>query len=65
MVHDVDLKVDTFGRPETVGFEQVVNAIAIAHREDEERVARASAMLDDLYELYRRKRPERGRGEGG
>jgi hypothetical protein len=63
MIHDVDLKVDTYGRPETAGFEQLINAIATAHREDETRLARASAMLDDLYELYRRKRPERGRAE--
>jgi hypothetical protein len=63
MVHDVDLKVETYGRPEMAGFEQLVNAIATAHRDDEARLARASAMLDDLYELYRRKRPARGRGE--
>ncbi|MFL5249165.1 MAG: chromate resistance protein ChrB domain-containing protein [Myxococcales bacterium] len=63
MVHDVDLKMEKYARPETAGFEQLVNAIAIAHREDEERLARASAMLDDLYELYKRKRPERGRPE--
>jgi hypothetical protein len=63
MVHDVDLKVDTYGRPETPGFEQLVNAIATAHREDEARLARSSAVLDDLYELYKRKRPDRGRAE--
>ena len=63
MIHDIDLKVDTYARPETPGFEQLVNAIAMAHREDEARLARASAMLDDLYELYKRKRPVRGRAE--
>ena len=63
MIHDIDLKVDTYARPETPGFEQLVNAIAMAHREDEARLARASAMLDDLYELYKRKRPDRGRVE--
>jgi len=63
MIHDVDLKVETYGRPETPGFEQFVNAIAVAHREDEARLARSSAMLDDLYELFRRKRPDRGRKE--
>jgi hypothetical protein len=63
MIHDVDLKVDTYARPETAGFEQLVNAIATAHRDDDARLARASAMLDDLYELHRRKRPARGRGE--
>ena len=65
MVHDVDLKVETYGRPETAGFEQLVNAIATAHRDDEARLARASAMLDDLYELSKRRRPARGRGEKG
>ena len=60
MVHDIDLKVDTYGRPATAGFEQLVNAIAMAHREDETRLSRASAMLDDLYELCKRKRPDRG-----
>jgi len=63
IVHDIDLKVDTYGRPETKGFELFVNAIAMAHREDEDRLSRASAMLDDLYELYKRKRPDRGRAE--
>jgi hypothetical protein len=63
MIHDVDLKVDTYSRPETAGFAQLVNAMAIAHREDEARLARASAVLDDLYELHKRKRPERGRAE--
>ena len=63
IVHDIDLKVDTYGRPETPGFEQIVNAIATAHREDVARLARASAVLDDLYELYKRKRPDRGRAE--
>src|SRR3954462_10718706 len=63
MIHDVDLKVETYPRPETAGFEQLVNAIALAHREDEVRLARASAVLDDLYELFRRKRPDRVRKE--
>jgi hypothetical protein len=63
MIHDIDLKVDTYGRPETAGFAQLVNAMATAHREDETRLARASAVLDDLYELHKRKRPDRGRGK--
>jgi len=63
MVHDIDLKVETYERPETKGFELLVNAIAIAHREDEDRLSRATAMLDDLYDLYKRKRPDRVRAE--
>lgn len=56
IVHDIDLKEDKHGRPEKAGLEQLVNAIALAHPEDEVRLARACAALDDLYELYRRKR---------
>jgi len=63
MVHDIDLKVETYERPETKGFELLVNAIAMAHREDEDRLSRATAMLDDLYDLYKRKRPDRVRAE--
>jgi hypothetical protein len=64
MVHDIDLKDEKYGRPQTAGIELVVNGIAMAHREDEARLARATAVLDDLYEYFKRKRPERGRGEG-
>ncbi|TMB02578.1 MAG: chromate resistance protein [Deltaproteobacteria bacterium] len=58
MVHDIDLKDDKYGRPETAGIELVVNGIAMAHREDETRLARATAVLDDLYEYFKRKRTE-------
>jgi len=55
IIHDIDLKDAKFARPETAGIERLVTGIAVAHREDEARLARASAMLDDLYEVYRRK----------
>jgi hypothetical protein len=55
IIHDIDLKDAKFARPETPGIERLVAGIAVAHREDEARLARASAVLDDLYELYRRK----------
>jgi DNA-binding transcriptional MerR regulator len=64
MVHDIDLKDEKYGRPQTAGIELVVNGIAMAHREDEARLGRATAVFDDLYEYFKRKRPERGRGEG-
>jgi hypothetical protein len=63
MIHDIDLKVDTYARPETPGFAQLVNAMAMAHREDGARLARAGAVLDDLYELHKRKRADRGGAE--
>ena len=55
-IHDIDLKDAKYGRPETAGIAQMVNAIATAHREDEARLQRASALFDDLYELHKRKR---------
>jgi hypothetical protein len=56
IVHDIDLKDQKFGRPETAGIERLVAGIAMAHEGDEDRLQRASAVLDDLYEYFRRKR---------
>jgi hypothetical protein len=55
IVHDIDLKDSKFGRPETQGIAAVVNAIAMAHSEDEKRLERGAALFDDLYEYFRRK----------
>ena len=60
IVHDVDLKDGKFGRQDALGFERLVAGIALAHREDKVRLERAGAVLDDLYEYYRRK-PEKRR----
>ena len=54
MVHDVDLKDSKFARPETPGFERVIAGIALGHSQDEERLARASALLDDLHTAFER-----------
>jgi hypothetical protein len=56
IIHDIDLKDDKYGRPEKAGIEQLVNAIASAHPQDEVRLARAGVAFDDLYELFKRKR---------
>jgi hypothetical protein len=56
IVHDIDLKDEKFGRPEAIGVDHLIAGIALAHREDEERVARGSAVFDGLYEYFRRKR---------
>ena len=56
IVHDIDLKDEKYGRPDNAGFEHLVNGIALAHPEDEVRLERASAVLDDLYEYFKRKR---------
>ena len=61
IVHDIDLKDEKYGRADNAGFEHLINGIAMAHSEDSVRLQRASAVLDDLYEYFKRKR--RG-GEG-
>ena len=55
MVHDIDLKESKFARPETAGFGLMINALCTAHPEDTVRIERAAAILDDLYEFYRRR----------
>lgn len=56
VVHDLDLNDGKYGRAEAAGIDVLIAAIALAHREDEERLERASAVFDDLYEFYGRKR---------
>ena len=56
IVHDIDLKDEKYARPDNAGFEHLINGIAMAHPEDEVRLQRASFVLDDLYEYFKRKR---------
>ena len=56
IVHDIDLKDEKYGRSDNAGFEHLINGIAMAHPEDEVRLQRASFVLDDLYEYFKRKR---------
>lgn len=55
IVHDIDLKDSKFGRPETPGVDRLIAGIAMAHKDDEARLARGSAVFDDLYEYFKRK----------
>jgi hypothetical protein len=56
IVHDIDLKDSKFGHPETTGIERLIAGIAMAHKEDEARLGRGSAVFNDLYEYFSRKR---------
>jgi hypothetical protein len=58
IVHDLDLKDGKFGRDDAPGVERLVAGIALAHRDDEARLERASAVLDDLYAYFRRRQSE-------
>ena len=56
IVHDIDLKDSKFGRMEVPGIDRLVAGIAMAHREDEERLARGSAVFEDLYGYFCKKK---------
>ncbi len=61
IVHDIDLKDGKFAREDALGFERLVAGIAMAHKDDEVRLSRACAVLDDLYEYFKRKASQRER----
>jgi hypothetical protein len=56
IVHDIDLKDGKFGREETSGISHLIAGLTLANKGDEQRLARGAAVLDDLYEYFRRKR---------
>jgi len=56
IVHDIDIKDERYRRPETAGVASLVAGIALTSADDDERLARASAALDQLYEVFSRKR---------
>jgi hypothetical protein len=55
VVHDIDLKESKFGHPETAGLALVINAICSRHKEDAARIERATLLLDDLYEYFKKR----------
>jgi hypothetical protein len=55
IVHDIDLKDSKFGRQETLGIERLIAGICMAHKDDENRLARGEAVFDDLHEYFNRK----------
>jgi hypothetical protein len=56
IVHDIDIKDERYQRAETAGVASLVAGIALASADDDERLARASAAFDQLYEVFARKR---------
>jgi hypothetical protein len=50
VVHDIDLREEKFGRPETAGLKMLFSAIVTAHPGDEERIEIGGNILDDLFE---------------
>ncbi|MEW6267828.1 MAG: chromate resistance protein ChrB domain-containing protein [Thermodesulfobacteriota bacterium] len=56
IVHDVDLKEEKFGRPETVGVEHAIAGIAWTNPDDEGRVACGATLFDALYGYFSRRK---------
>lgn len=56
IVHDIDLKDAKFGRSQVEGIKSLITAICMATHDDEERIARGSAVFDDLHQFFRKVR---------
>jgi hypothetical protein len=56
IVHDIDLKDGKFGRAEAAGIAHLIEGLSAAHHDDQARIERGAAILDDLYEYFRAKR---------
>lgn len=52
IIHDLDLRDDKFGREETAGVRSTIDGICTVARDDEQRIAAASPMLDGLYSHF-------------
>lgn len=55
IVHDIDFKDEHFQRPEAPGIDRLIAGLAMAHKADEDRLARGAAVFDDLYAYFRAK----------
>ena len=54
VVHDIDLKDGKYDREDTAGIERVLAGIAASNADDAARLARGTALFDDLYALAAR-----------
>jgi hypothetical protein len=59
VIHDIDLKDDKYGREEAAGVRSLINGIAASSNDDEQRLARGAALLDDLYSSFAGRKDER------
>ena len=52
IIHDIDLKDGKYGREETAGVRSLIAGIAASSTDDEQRLTRGAALLDDLYSSF-------------
>ena len=57
IIHDIDLKDGKYGREEAAGIRTLIAGIASAHNDDNQRLERGGAVLDDLYGYFASRRP--------
>jgi hypothetical protein len=55
IIHDLDLDDEKYARPAAAGVGRLLAGIAAGHAEDDARLDRGGALLDDLYESFKRK----------
>jgi hypothetical protein len=55
IIHDIDLKDGKFDRPEAAGIDTLITGICTIQKDDEARLARASAIFEDLYGSFARR----------
>ena len=53
IIHDIDLKEERFGHPETAGLRTALESLALVVPEDERRIEQGGAILDLFYESFR------------
>jgi hypothetical protein len=56
IIHDIDLKDSKFGRTEAAGIDALISGICTRCKDDDERLQRGSAIFDDLFESFSRRR---------
>jgi hypothetical protein len=62
VVHDIDLKESTFGRPETAGIAACIAGLCRNQRDDEARLEQGAVIFESLLAHYAVRNPETGRG---
>ena len=55
IIHDIDLKDQKFGRQEAPGISTLFSGIAMAYDQDEKRLERGLAILDEMHEYFSRR----------
>jgi hypothetical protein len=56
IVHDIDLKDGKYGREQAAGIAHVIAGVCMTQQDDMARIERGSALFDDTYEYFKRKR---------